>query len=745
MGSTFSRLKNWIAEVLNYSDLNAEIDNILNNLTPAGMGVQGLSDTVTAFRVQTDPGEVGTESLPASLQQEIQRLRFVIQEMKGGDVTYWYQSAQVSLTTLRTAIGGALQSNRISSGAASSLSSAARFVIPAGSSASFTIDGSPTTLAYVVNNVSYAISTDVVTSGIGLAPSTNNTCLVNDTSLTAQERSKNTGEDGSILTVDNMGSEISALTGKLASFKVVHGGNTEYFLGYVKSSTQITNCFRGFFYDSAKAQLPRIAIADDDTITLMRTAWIFANTSQAIVLTYNNPIWAFTQPTSPNTGDYWFDLSVNYWKTFDSVTWQTANAILIGLTCQDATNCKGARSFEFFSLPVTVNNIRIDYVSVTQVQQLDLLGNIGVGSNNIKFTLTRPIWDITTNLESGYSEAASTTYYAYVTEAGKTILSPLKPYDFTGSLGGWYHPYEIWRSVGSIQNDGSQNFDILTLMTYPQDIRNPKSFEANHLENIGITASVAANALTVKFSAADGTDLSPGNPAYVAFRSSTATAGTVVLRRLFANISITVPNTSSLGSQSTYPERYFLYLIDDAGVIDGGISGVTPIDEVYVQSATALTGGLNSGGSLCSGLAHTSKPVRYVGFMRATEATAGTWATAPSEVSVGVRPFIAHWAVARVIVNFTTVTTTAIQGFSHGVSSLTDVAVGRTTVNPSAAFNSAFYTIVATSSRTVDGTCCIYASSLPTDSSFTIQTGNGAGGAEDQAYVSVAAFGDSSV
>ena len=36
-GATFSRVKTWIAEVLTASDLNAEFDNILNNLLPAGV------------------------------------------------------------------------------------------------------------------------------------------------------------------------------------------------------------------------------------------------------------------------------------------------------------------------------------------------------------------------------------------------------------------------------------------------------------------------------------------------------------------------------------------------------------------------------------------------------------------------------------------------------------------------------------------------------------------------------------
>ena len=53
-GSIFSRLKTWLStEDVDGSDLNAEFDNILNNLDAEGVGSYG--DNVTEFRVQTDP------------------------------------------------------------------------------------------------------------------------------------------------------------------------------------------------------------------------------------------------------------------------------------------------------------------------------------------------------------------------------------------------------------------------------------------------------------------------------------------------------------------------------------------------------------------------------------------------------------------------------------------------------------------------------------------------------------------
>ena len=80
MGATFSRLKNWIAETLTYADLNAEIDNILTNLTTSG--VDDYSTNATQMRLTTDPGESGTESLATSLAGELERIRYAIKEIK---------------------------------------------------------------------------------------------------------------------------------------------------------------------------------------------------------------------------------------------------------------------------------------------------------------------------------------------------------------------------------------------------------------------------------------------------------------------------------------------------------------------------------------------------------------------------------------------------------------------------------------------------------------------------------------
>lgn len=97
MGATFSRLKIWIAgETLTSSDLNAEFDNILNNLDPSG--IDDESNNLTAFQATADPYPGGSESLPTNLAGEIWRLRYQFKEVLG--TAQWYSDAPINLTTL---------------------------------------------------------------------------------------------------------------------------------------------------------------------------------------------------------------------------------------------------------------------------------------------------------------------------------------------------------------------------------------------------------------------------------------------------------------------------------------------------------------------------------------------------------------------------------------------------------------------------------------------------------------------
>lgn len=90
-GSTFSRIKTWIAgETLTASDLNGEFDNILDNLDPDG--IDDASANLAAMQATRDPGG---GSLATDLTGEHQAERFQINGIIGKDD--WYDAPDTSL------------------------------------------------------------------------------------------------------------------------------------------------------------------------------------------------------------------------------------------------------------------------------------------------------------------------------------------------------------------------------------------------------------------------------------------------------------------------------------------------------------------------------------------------------------------------------------------------------------------------------------------------------------------------
>lgn len=96
MAGTFSRIKTWIAEVLTASDLNAEFDNIINNLDPDG--IDDASATEGAMQAVADPYPASVSSLATNLRGEFQRTRYLIKQITGE--AQWYIDPDVSLATI---------------------------------------------------------------------------------------------------------------------------------------------------------------------------------------------------------------------------------------------------------------------------------------------------------------------------------------------------------------------------------------------------------------------------------------------------------------------------------------------------------------------------------------------------------------------------------------------------------------------------------------------------------------------
>jgi hypothetical protein len=141
-----------------------------------------------------------------------------------------------------------------------------------------------------------------------------------------------------------------------------------------------------------------------------------------------------------------------------------------------------------------------------------------------------------------------------------------------------------------------------------------------------ITASVAANALTVTLSATT-----------LDFRSATLTSGTVVSRVISSPISVVVSSGSTLGTVSAVQSRIVVLALDNAGTVElavVNISGGNDLTETGLISTTAEggAGAADSASTVYSTTARTNLAYRVVGYIESTQATAGTWATTPSTI-----------------------------------------------------------------------------------------------------------------
>lgn len=140
-----------------------------------------------------------------------------------------------------------------------------------------------------------------------------------------------------------------------------------------------------------------------------------------------------------------------------------------------------------------------------------------------------------------------------------------------------------------------------------------------------ITATVAANALTIDMAAT-----------YLDFRSATLGSGTI--STLLADpTALVVSSGSTLGTANATISKLAVLAINNAGTVELAVvnmAGGFDLSETGLVTTTAEggAGGADSAAIAYSTTARTSVPYRVVGYIESTQATAGTWATAPSTI-----------------------------------------------------------------------------------------------------------------
>jgi hypothetical protein len=137
-----------------------------------------------------------------------------------------------------------------------------------------------------------------------------------------------------------------------------------------------------------------------------------------------------------------------------------------------------------------------------------------------------------------------------------------------------------------------------------------------------VTGSVASSALTVTL-----------NPTVLDFRSATIGSGTVNTRTISTAISAVVPSGATLGTTNAVLSKVTLIALDNAGTVELAVcNGSLSLDESTLISTTVLDAASDSATVIYSATARTNVPFRIVGYVESTQATAGTWATAPSKI-----------------------------------------------------------------------------------------------------------------
>lgn len=357
--------------------------------------------------------------------------------------------------------------NRVVSGQTRSLSSMPDFLRANGAALEFDILGATIDLVLSINNTAVSISSDINKTGIVAAPSTNNTCLVNDTDMTNDLYAGEYHAQIPEIVIDTVGTEISSRVGQIAAFQTATG---EIFQALIKDATTLTEVFRGYYFDDSGDPLARGNLSNNDTLTLLNIGWVFVEDNGTTVdVSYTTPSYTYEAPSSPSTGDYWFDTSNQVWKRYSGVSWDIINRILIGQVVSDDTNTIASRSLDFFNSFSELNNIDVE-VDTTEVIKTRMIENkVNVYGTEIVTNLNGHTWNITTDLESPQTEASDTYYYLYLSDENQEIMSSTKPY-IRKDLKGYYHPHHSWRCVGVTRNNSSNDLESAYSNPFNKDV-----------------------------------------------------------------------------------------------------------------------------------------------------------------------------------------------------------------------------------------------------------------------------------
>ena len=306
-------------------------------------------------------------------------------------------------------------------------------------------------------------------------------------------------------------------------------------------------------------------------------------------------------------------------------------------------------------------------------------------------TLSNVVLPVIDNIKLGYTTTATAAGTTTLTSAstnqqfftGSTTQTVVLPVTSTLALGLSYLIVNNSTGVVTVQSSGANTITLIPanasvrctciLITGTTTASWSFAFEGNsnipYKQIPTITATVATNILTLGL-----------NPCALDFRSSTASSGATTTRNVTAAISMTVSNGSTLGTSSGALSRFAVLAIDNAGTVELAVVNANTykiLDERVLISTTAEggTGTADSGTVIYSTTARTSVPFRIVGYVESTQATAGAYASSPSNIA-GAGGSISAGTVIQVV------STTKNDIFSSSSKSFTDITGLSVSITP---------------------------------------------------------------
>jgi len=262
-------------------------------------------------------------------------------------------------------------------------------------------------------------------------------------------------------------------------------------------------------------------------------------------------------------------------------------------------------------------------------------------------TLSNVVLPVIDNIKLGYTTTATAAGTTTLTSAsnnqqfftGSTTQTVVLPVTSTLALGLGYLIVNNSTGVLTVQSSGGNTITLVpagstvicTCILVTGTTAASWSFAFEGSSNIpykqvqSISASVAGNAMTISATALS-----------LDFRSSTLSSGTVTtVSGTPANLVIS--SGSTLGTVNAIASRIVVIALNNAGTIElaaVNISGGNQLDETNLITTTAEggAGAADSANVIYSTTARTSVAYRVIGFIDSTQATAGTWATAPSTI-----------------------------------------------------------------------------------------------------------------